>query len=152
MSDQSSRRDRYLPLSTLAQLAEIVASLAVLATLVFLVMEVRQNTETTLAMSYDRSTERVTEWRLTVARDPELAGTFGAYARGDYTFESEAEDFRLQLLINTLWGIYENAYYAHERGLLGASEWSRFEGQICARSWPGASQLGGGKATVGRVT
>jgi hypothetical protein len=30
-----------------------------------------------------------------------------------------------------LWGIYEAAFFANERGVLGADEWSRFEKVIC---------------------
>ena len=40
-------------------------------------------------------------------------------------------DFRLHLILNTIWGVYENSYYAHQRRILGDSEWSRFENQIC---------------------
>ena len=36
-------------------------------------------------------------------------------------------------MVHWQWAIYENAYYAEQRGLLGASEWGRFEQQICRR-------------------
>jgi hypothetical protein len=117
------RRD----LSSLSQLADIVASIAVLVTLVFLVAEVRQNTETARATSYAASMDGLTQWRLTMAGDPELAALWQAYNFGG----ASPEDFRLNLLVSTLWGIYENAYYSNQRGLMGESEWERFQRQIC---------------------
>ena len=39
---------------------------------------------------------------------------------------------QLQIILNSLWGIYENAYLLNERGLLGEVEWGRFERLICA--------------------
>ena len=119
-------------LAYLTQLAEIAASFAVLATLIFLVLEVRQNTETTRATSYDRSMEALNEWRLTLAGDSGLARMYESYTVNPEGRSLDHRDFRLQLLINTLWGIYENAYFLNERGLLGETEWSRFERQICA--------------------
>jgi hypothetical protein len=36
---------------------------------------------------------------------------------------------RISALVN--WGIYESAYYANERGVLGEREWIRFDRVIC---------------------
>ena len=133
MPEELRGRQSKLTLSTLGQLAEIVASVAVLITLVFLVVEVRQNTETTQATSYDRSMEGLNQWRLTVASDPDLSRLWAAYVTRTSEDQRRIEDFRLNLLVNSLWGVYENAYYSNERGLLGASEWSRFQFQVCVQ-------------------
>jgi hypothetical protein len=133
MSEESRGPDQRPTLARFAQLAEILASLAVLVTLIFLVAEVRQNTETTRATSYDRSMEALNQWRLSVAADPDLSRMYEAHTRGEDGDLPVESGFRLQLVINTVWGIYENAYYVNQRGLLGASEWSRFERQICAQ-------------------
>lgn len=29
------------------------------------------------------------------------------------------------------WGIYESAFFANDRSVMGASEWNRFEASIC---------------------
>lgn len=126
-----SPSSRASSLATATQIAEIAASLAVLITLIFLVLEVRQNTATTRVASYDRSMELLNEWRLTVASDPVLAGDWVDYvSRTDGNRSMEA-DIRLNMVLGTLWGIYENAYVARERGFLGPSEWTRFEVQTC---------------------
>ena len=130
ITDKPQNPKRRLPLSTLAQFAEIVASVAVLITLVFLVVGVRQNTEITRSAAYDRSMAGLNEWRLAIATDPELAAIFETYVQKDPASQGPT-DFRLGLILNALWGVYENAYYAHERRILDDAEWSRFEIQIC---------------------
>ena len=117
-------------LTAIAQIAEIVTSVAVLITLVFLVLGVRQNTDITRSSAYERSMAGLNEWRLALASDPELARLFATYQKRE-PGNLRSTDFRLQLILNTIWGVYENSYYAHQRRILGDSEWSRFETQIC---------------------
>ena len=31
----------------------------------------------------------------------------------------------------TVWGVYESAFYARDRGVLGEEEWMRFSSAIC---------------------
>ena len=130
ITDRPKSPKRRAPLSTLAQLAEIVASVAVLITLVFLVVGVRQNTEITRSAAYDRSMVALNEWRMAIAADPELARLFDTYVQKDPASQGSTDN-RLSLMLNVLWGVYENAYYAHDRRILGDAEWSRFETQIC---------------------
>ena len=113
--------------SSLRRPTEILASVAVVVTLIFLVVEIRQNTEVARAASYAESMDGLTQWRLTMAGDSELAALWQAYNFGG----ASPEDFRLDLLVSTLWGIYENAYYSNQRGLMGGSEWERFHIKIC---------------------
>lgn len=42
---------------------------------------------------------------------------------------AEQQQIRLPSVI--LWGIYESAYFANERGVLGEREWIRFAVAIC---------------------
>jgi hypothetical protein len=30
-----------------------------------------------------------------------------------------------------IWGVYESAYFANKRGVLGTAEWSRFDAVLC---------------------
>ena len=112
----------------LRHVAEFVTSLAVLVTLVLVALELRQNTDATQAASYAQSMDALTDWRLAIASDPDLASVWSDYMGG-----AEPDDARIRLLINALWGIYENAYYSWRRGIMGDSEWSRFERLICQR-------------------
>ena len=131
--EDSGNGGRRSGLAVAAQLAEILASLAVLITLVFLVVEVRQNTEVTRAAAYDRSVDALNAWRLTIAGDPDLSARWQAYVTNDLEAHPDLADIRLQLLLNTIWAIYESAYYANQYGLLGASEWERHRVLTCVR-------------------
>ncbi len=46
--------------------------------------------------------------------------------------EGSSEDIgRIRITFVELWGIYEAAFFARERGVLGDNEWGRFETMIC---------------------
>jgi hypothetical protein len=128
MPDPAPSPKRRPTLAQLAQVAELLASFAVVVSLVFLVAEVRRNTEVTRAAAYDRSVDALNQWRLTIASDRDLATLWQAYRTDRQQFESDPQ---IQVLLNILWGLYENAYYSNRYRLLGASEWSRFQRQIC---------------------
>jgi len=121
-----------MKLSGWASIAEIISGTAVLITLVFLVFGIRENTEITRAAAYDRNIDSLNQWRLDVAQNEELLRAWNAYRRGDIGGRIEAEDAGLGLILTALWGIYEKSYYANKYGILGVSEWSRFEVQICS--------------------
>ena len=43
------------------------------------------------------------------------------------------DEVRLRMLLVNWWSLYETSFYANQYGLLGASEWSRHESQLCVR-------------------
>ena len=140
MSDPDGTQASSRRLQVFGIWAEIVSAAAVVVSLVFVGLQVRQtaeetslNTEITRAAAYDRSMEGLNRWRLTLAADPELVRLWAQHIQGQLEFREQARDPRLQLLLNTLWGVYENSYIANQYGLLGASEWGRFQRQICMR-------------------
>jgi hypothetical protein len=118
-------------LSNWASIAEIVAAIGVIVTLIFLIVGIRENTEITRVTAFDRNMESVNQWRMELAKDPELARIWRS--REDLAALSENDQLRLVMLHGSLWGIYEKSYYAMEYGLLGQAEWNRFETQMCAQ-------------------
>ena len=118
-------------LSDLASIAEIVSGIAVVVTLVFLVVGIRENTDITRADAFDRNIESLNQFRLDLAKDPELARIWQEQSESQSMEEND--QYRLFLLQLALWGIYEKAYYANQYDLIGLDEWSRFEHQICQR-------------------
>ena len=120
-------------LSDWASIAEILSSIAVVVTLLFLVFGIRENTEITRIAAYDRNMESVNLWRYELAKDAGLVRLFGTFNRrlSEEATDAEVELFQLNLLLNALWGTYEKSYYAYQYGILGSSEWSRFEIQMC---------------------
>jgi len=131
-----------------AQIAEILSSLAVIVTLLFLVAEVRQNTRVTQAAAYEQRIEELNRWRAILVTDSEVAAAWLTDREEAGASQGKVADFRLGILFFMQWAIYENAYYANQRGLLGAAEWSRFERQICVRYENSGSRWDAGTAVT----
>jgi hypothetical protein len=115
-----------------ASIAEIVSGIAVVVTLIFLIAGIRENTAITRAVAYDSQMNSLNEWRRNLSQDEELSHLYRLFNDGEAAELSEDEAFRLFLVLNEQWGIYEKSYYANKYGILGPSEWGRFERQICA--------------------
>ena len=120
-----------MKLSDWASIAEIIAGVGVIVTLIFLIAGIKENTEITRAAAFDRNMESVNQWRVELAKDPEITRIW--LSQGTREELNEVDQFRLIMLHGSLWGIYEKSYYAQEYGVLGPSEWSRFQVQMCAR-------------------
>lgn len=120
-----------MKLSDWASIAEIVAGVGVIVTLIFLIAGIRENTEITRAAAFDRNMESINQWRVELAKDPEMTRIWLSQTTREEL--NEVDEFRLAMLHGSLWGIYEKSYYAQEYGVLGPSEWSRFQIQMCAR-------------------
>jgi len=118
-------------LSDWASIAEILSGIAVLITLVFLIIEIRENTEVTRAAAYDRNIDSINESAYVLAQNPELARIYRAFVEGRVDDLDSDESFRVQLMVRTLFRIYEKAYFAYQYGTLGEAEWTRFSGGVC---------------------
>jgi hypothetical protein len=121
-------------LSDWASIAEIVSGIGVVVTLIFLVVGIRENTEIARASMFERTLESVNQWRMDIAGNDSLLASFSLRDPTlDVTGWSEIDRLRLQFLVNSLWGIYEKAFYSREYGVIGDDEWARFETQICVQ-------------------
>ena len=116
-------------LSDWASIAEIAASIAVVITLLLVVSSMRANTNALQANTYQELMRDINSFRAS-ARDSGLSMT----EKGIAELFSTAQTDQLQrfgYLTIQLWGIYEAAFFARERGVLGDNEWIRFERMIC---------------------
>ena len=116
-----------------ALIAEIIGGVAIVLSLVFVGLEIRGNTQIAMAEAYERNIDSINEWRLELIRDPSLVATAGVFYErfGEDATDAEVERFRLNLLLNAVFGVYEKSYYALQYGILGPDEWIRFERQAC---------------------
>ena len=109
-----------------AHLAEIVSSVAVVLTLIFIVFEIRENSNLIRANTFDRSIESLIDWRMQILTNDDSLKVMAEY------WEIDDQDLlRSQLLIVSMWSIYEKTYYSHEYGHIGPAEWERFETRMC---------------------
>lgn len=110
--------------------AEIVSAIAVITTLIFLVIGMRENTNALQAQTYQELMRDVNNWRMSI-RQVESDQTLSKMRSGGYDSLPKSEQDLVRMIYLELWGIYEAAFFANERGVLGADEWSRFEKVIC---------------------
>lgn len=109
----------------------LVANVGVVAGIVFLAIEIQQNTNAIQTQTYQSLMEEMNtaRWNST---DPVNALIMTKYIDGLYDEMAGEERFIAQQIAHSRWGIYETAFYARDRGVLGSDEWKRFELVICS--------------------
>ena len=113
-----------------ATIAEVISAIAVVLTIGFLAFEMRANTNAIHEQTYQALTEQLNDYRAQLID----FDRFDAEAKLDkdgWDSLSYEEKQRIRLPSLNLFGIYESAYFANEREVIGDREWERFEIGIC---------------------
>jgi hypothetical protein len=110
--------------------AEIVSAIAVIITIGFLAVQMKDNTNALRAQMYQELMRDLNDWRVMV-NDPVQSKLLEKHRAVGWDSLSLAEKQQSGLPTLTLFGIYESAYFANQRGVLGAGEWARFPSAIC---------------------
>jgi hypothetical protein len=122
-------------LSDWASIAEIISAVAIVVSLIFVGMEIRRNTEAEYLLSYDRLLAEMTNWRMTLATNPETYAEYELFVEAMEADDPESLDPTVRRTGRTvaiaLVQIYERAYFARSYGRIGDAEWSRFQVVIC---------------------
>jgi len=113
-----------------ALFAELTSALAVVVTLIFLIVGMRENTNAIQAQSFQELMRDTNRWRSSIRELERDEILFQATESGMENL-SDGEVAMVRQVFNELWGIYESAFFANERGILGPEEWVRFEHAIC---------------------
>ena len=136
-----------------AAIAEIVSSVAILVTLVFLAVQTSQNTQAITEQTaitrysvYDANNTSIINWRSSLIENPELRRAWFELANSpDSSRMNPQERTTGYFLATSLFSIYDNAYMAHELGVMDAGGWERFRDRICVdysrfqnTAWPNA--------------
>ena len=110
--------------------AELASALAVVITLLFLVVGMRENTNAIQAQTFQELMRDINSWRGSIREDEREGLLYKLVDQGVDGFDAN-ELVYIRLSFLQLWGIYEAAYFANERGVLGPEEWKRFEFMMC---------------------
>ncbi len=121
-----------LNLNQWALIAEVISGVAIVVTLAFLAMEMHGNTNAIRAQTYQTLMQQLNDYRISLT-DPEIAAANEKYRTEGWDSLSTEEKQRVRNPVLVNWGIYESAYFANERNVLGSEEWIRFEIAICRR-------------------
>ena len=119
-------------LSDWASVAEIVSGVAVVVTLIFLVLGIRENSEITRAVAYERTVDSRNEWRMWVSEDDERLRIYQAFLAGRIDELNDLEMDRLGFILGAIWSINEKTYYSNQYGILGPDEWERTDRILCS--------------------
>ena len=122
-----------MKLSVWASMAEIASGIAVVITLIFLIIGINHNTAVTRAQMFDSTLRGLADFRTLLISDPEIASLWDAFRRGEADTLTGPDVTRIRQFVILTYEAQQRAYYAWRYGVLGASEWSRFENQICAQ-------------------
>jgi hypothetical protein len=76
-----------------------------------------------------------------LATDPELLAIWTTYTSGDISDLSESEYDQINYFLASVFGTYENAYFAYGYGVIGSTEWQRFEAGVC-RHFGASTRIG----------
>ncbi len=110
--------------------AELISAVAVIITLLFLVVGMKENTNALQAQTFQELMRDVNNWRSSI-REFEGSQLMSRWRVDGIDGLSKEELDVLRIVYLELWGIYEAAFFANERGVLGVDEWGRFEKVIC---------------------
>ena len=114
-------------LSDWASIAEIFSGVAVVITLVVLVVSIRESTDITRAAVYESHINSLMQWRSELAHDRDVTRLWQSIFNGEHENLDETDFERMMQIVANNLNIYEKAYFAREYGVMGQSEWSRFE-------------------------
>ena len=110
--------------------AEIAGAVAVVITLGFLVFQMRENTNAVQAQTYQALMQELNDWR-TQGNDTERLILAQKHRQEGWQNLTRVEQRQIRMRSLIQWSIYESAYFANERGVLGGREWIRFDRAIC---------------------
>jgi hypothetical protein len=110
--------------------AEIISAFAVVVTIGFLAVQTMDTTNALQTQTFQALMHDTNEWRASIV-SPDMADLRVKWRDQGFESLSKTEQYRIRTTNLVLWGIYESAYFANERGVLGSIEWSRFEVAIC---------------------
>ena len=112
--------------------AEIAGAFAVVITLGFLTLQMRENTNAVQAQTYQALMQELNDWR-TQGNDTERLILAQRHRQEGWQNLTRVEQRQIRMRSLIQWSIYESAYFANERGVLGEREWIRFAVGICRR-------------------
>jgi hypothetical protein len=110
-------------------LAELVGAVGVVASLVFVGLQVRQNTRSMRASTYDSLVRSNGDWISALIQDPSLASAFET-AVTRWSDVDVKDRPRVMYLLTQLFRHWENSFFQRRQGTLEPSLWATWEGII----------------------
>jgi hypothetical protein len=114
-----------LSLAEWALVAEIIAGIGLIASLVFLAFQIRQNTKTIAANTFQSISSTSSDITMRMAENPQLSALWRKARTSSDSLDPE-ELMQMQLMLRSVFRNFENYYYQFERGYLEADVWAGY--------------------------
>ncbi len=109
--------------------SELIGAVATIVALVYLSLQIRHNTRSTRAHSYQAAMTSIADWTRTAGSDPALAMLFHRGVRNAETL-SEEERVQFGFLLLSLARNFENLYFQYRNGTLDEAHWHPWASRI----------------------
>ena len=119
---------------SLKNVISLIAEVGVVIGIFLLLYELQQNTDIARTNSYQQSIQSLNEVRGLIFSDPEIAEIYSSFMRDGVDGLDNLDLVRIRYIMNSLLGIYENAFFLNESGIFTEQEWGRFGDPACALS------------------
>jgi hypothetical protein len=132
-----SKLERY------AHIAEIAGAITVVLSVLYLGYEIRRNTtssEIAAAQNLMTLDQQLASWMI----DPHINSII-VKARKDLASLSDEEQETLRIIVWSSFGVWEHAYFSHEKGVIDDHMWILWNTSFCSwmeRNWLELANLG----------
>ena len=116
-----------------ALIAEVISGVAVVVTLIFLIVGIKENTRATYAGNYQLLLSELNDVSLAILQNDASSIARSRFDTDGWEALDELDTFRVRIIEQSQFRIYETAYYARNHGTLDDAEWRRFATVLCRR-------------------
>ena len=129
-----------MSLQDLGNIGEFVAAIGVVVSLVYLAVQIRQNTRSVRASSYQAAVSSISDWSREVSLDSNAPRIFSV---GTTDPDQLNDNERLQLFFQfvSLFRNYENLFYQHRQGMIEDSAWAGWAYHMARTYWSPGVQV-----------
>lgn len=120
-----------MTLEELGDLGDFVAAVATVATLAYLALQIRATASATRAASHFSARTAFNQLNVVMAQDPEWARVWRT-AGGDRNSLSEADRNKFDLMMLSLFHVFDTIYYSAQEGILERSLLRQHERSLAA--------------------
>ena len=119
-----------LKLKQWAQIAEVIGAVAIVVSLIYVGSELKHNTAATQAATFQQMVQLSATSLISIASDADLTEIM-TRAVQDPDALTDQERFRWFLINRAQWRGMEAAFFQHQHGVLGGSEWKSYATMMC---------------------
>jgi hypothetical protein len=114
-----------LELSELGDLGDLIGGVAVVVSLIYLSFQIRRNTNTVRASTFQASVDSLSDFTAMIASDAEVAQIYASGLLGTEEL-SRLDTWRFQFLMVTIIRRLESAFFQRQSAVLNEQQWIGF--------------------------